>query len=59
MSQILAGMVVYAFNPSAQEGETGGDLQFKGSLIYKVSYRTAGAVQKSCLKNKKKKKNFF
>jgi hypothetical protein len=57
------GVVAHAFNPSTQETEAGGSLEFEASLVYKVSSRTARAIQnteKPCLeklKKKKKKKN--
>ena len=40
-------MVVHAFNPSTQEAEAeaGGFLSLR--LVYKVSYRTARAIQRN------------
>jgi hypothetical protein len=49
------GVVAHAFNPSTREAEAGGFL-FKASLVYKVSSRTARAIQKNpASKNKKQK----
>ena len=47
-------MVVHAFNPSTWEAE-GGGFEFKASLVYRVSSRTATAAQKSPVSKKKKK----
>jgi hypothetical protein len=53
-------VVVHAFNPSTWETETGGrDRQiseFKVSLVYKVSSRTARGIQRNPVSKKKKKK---
>ena len=38
---------VVAFNPSTQEAEAGGSLEFKDSLVYRASCRTARADRKS------------
>ena len=52
-------MVEHAFNPSTQEAETSGFLEFEASLVYKVSFRTARAIQRNpVLKNQKKKKSY-
>ena len=48
-------MVVHAFNPSTWEAE-GGGFEFKASLVYRVSSRTATAAQKSPVSKKKKNK---
>jgi hypothetical protein len=49
---------VHAFNPSTQEEEAGGFIsEFEASLVYKVSSRTARAIQKNPVsKNKKQNK---
>jgi hypothetical protein len=48
-------LVAHAFNPSTWEAEAGRFLrrisEFKASLVYKVSSRTARATEKSCLEN--------
>ena len=50
-------MVAHAFNPSTREAEAGGSLEFEASLVYKVSSRTARAIQRNPVsKNQKKKK---
>jgi hypothetical protein len=50
-------VVAHAFNPSTQEAEAGGTLEFEASVVYKVSSRTARAIQKNPVsKNQKKKK---
>jgi hypothetical protein len=47
----------HAFNPSTWEAEAGGFLEFKASLVYKVSSRTARATQRNpVLTNKTKTK---
>jgi hypothetical protein len=52
-----AGVVAHAFNPSTREAEAGGS-EFKASLVYKVSSRTARAIQRNPVsKNQKKKKD--
>jgi hypothetical protein len=49
--------VAHAFNPSTWEAETGRFLKFGASLIYRVSSRTARAIQRNpVLKNQKRKK---
>jgi hypothetical protein len=40
-------VVAHAFNPSTREAEAGGFLEFKTSLVYKVSSRTARAMQRN------------
>ena len=44
-------VVVYAFNPSTWEAETG------GFLVYKVSSRTARTIQGNPVSNKKEQRN--
>jgi hypothetical protein len=56
------GVVVHAFNPKTQEAEAGGLSEFEASLVYKVSSRTARAIQrtpdsKKQTKNKNQKQN--
>jgi hypothetical protein len=57
------GVVAHAFNPSTREAEAGGSLEFEASLVYKVSSRTARAIQRNPVsknqKKKKKKKEIF
>jgi hypothetical protein len=43
------GMLAHAFNPSSWEAEAGRFLEFKASLVYKMSSRTAKATEKPCL----------
>jgi hypothetical protein len=50
-------VVEHAFNPSIWEAEAGGFSEFKDSLFYKVSSRTAKVIQRNQKKKKKKKKN--
>jgi hypothetical protein len=53
------GVVAHAFNPSTREAEAGGFLEFEASLVYKVSSRTARAIQRNPVsKNQKKKKRY-
>ena len=51
-------MVAHAFNPSTWEAERGRRIsEFEASLVYKVSSRTARAIQRNPVsKNQKKKK---
>jgi hypothetical protein len=51
---------VRTFNLSAREAEAGTSLEFEGSPVYRVSFRSARASEKPCLEkpkqiNKKKK----
>lgn len=48
-------MVVHAVNPSTQETKVGRALEFKGSLVYIVSFRTAESTQRILVLKKKKK----
>jgi hypothetical protein len=53
-------VVAYAFNLSTWEAEAGGFLSSRPALVYRVSYRTARAIQRSPVsknKNKNKKQN--
>jgi hypothetical protein len=45
-------VVVHAFNPSTREAEAGRSLEFKASLIYRVSSRTARATQRNPVSDK-------
>jgi hypothetical protein len=49
-------VVSHAFNPSNSGGRGRWISEFEASLVYKVSSRTARAIEKPCLKKKKKKK---
>jgi hypothetical protein len=56
-------VVAHAFNPSTWEAEIGGFLSSRPSLVYRVSSRTARAIQRNPVskkpkiqKKKKKKK---
>jgi hypothetical protein len=52
-------MVAYAINPNTEEAEAGGSFEFKASLVYRMSSRTARDTQKSLVlgeKNEKQKK---
>jgi len=40
-------MVAQAFNPSTREAEADGFSEFKASLVYRVSSRTARAIQRN------------
>jgi hypothetical protein len=57
--RIKPGVVAHAFNPSTREAEAGGFLSSKASLVYKVSSRTAKAIQRNPVSKipKRKKKN--
>jgi hypothetical protein len=56
MSDIEPGMVVHAFNPSTWEGRGRRISEFEASLVYKVSSRTARAIQRNPVSKKKKTK---
>jgi hypothetical protein len=47
--------VAHAFNPSTWEAEAGGFLSSRDSLVYRVSSRTARALQRNSASKKKKK----
>jgi hypothetical protein len=47
-------VLVHNFHPSTQESEAGGS-EFKGSLVYKVSSRTAKASQTNPVLKKKER----
>jgi hypothetical protein len=52
------GVVAHAFNPSTREAETGGFLssEFEASLVYKVSSRTARAIQRNPVSKNQRKR---
>jgi hypothetical protein len=53
----MLGMVAHAFNPSPWEGGRGRQIsEFEASLVYRVSSRTARAIQRNPVLRKKKKK---
>jgi hypothetical protein len=47
-------VVAHAFNPSTREAEAGIS-EFEASLVYKVSSRTARAIQRNPVSKKNKK----
>jgi hypothetical protein len=49
-------MVAHAFNPSTWEAEAGRLLSSRPSLVYKVSARTAKAIQRNPVSKNQKKK---
>jgi hypothetical protein len=49
------GVVAHTFNPSTQEAEAG-RFEFEASLVYKVSSRTARAIQRNPTLKKQKTK---
>jgi hypothetical protein len=51
------GVVAHAFNPSTREAEAGGFLSSEVSLVYRVSSRTARAIERNPSSKKKKTKN--
>ena len=57
---ISPGVVVHTFSPSAQEAEADGWIsEFKASLVYKMSSRTARATTQRNLVSGRKKKSCF
>ena len=51
-------MVVHTFNPSTWEAEEGADFcEFKASLVYRVSSRTAKATQSNPVSKNRDKVN--
>jgi hypothetical protein len=46
-------MVAHAFNPSTRGGRGGQISEFKASLVYTVSSRTARAIQRNPVSKKK------
>jgi hypothetical protein len=53
--KIKPGVVAHAFNPSTREAEASGFLSSEASLVYKVSSRTARAIQRNQRKQNKRK----
>jgi hypothetical protein len=53
------GVVAHAFNPSTWEAEAGRISEFKDSLVYKVSSRTARAIQRNPVSKNQKRKKLF
>jgi hypothetical protein len=49
-------MVAHAFNPSTRDGRGRRISEFEASLVYKVSSRTARAIQRNPVSKKQKKK---
>jgi hypothetical protein len=52
----LPGVMTHAFNPSTLGGRGRRISEFEASLVYKVSSRTARAIQRNYVSKKKKKK---
>jgi hypothetical protein len=48
-------MGIYVFNPSTWEAEAGRISEFEASLVYKVSSRTARAIQRNPVLKKPKR----
>jgi hypothetical protein len=53
------GVMAHAFNPNTREAEAGGLIsEFEASLVYRVSSRTARAIQRNLVsKNQAKQTN--
>jgi hypothetical protein len=49
-------VVAHAFNPSIWEAEAGLISEFEASLVYKMNFRTARAIQRNPVLKKTKKK---
>jgi hypothetical protein len=52
----MPGVVAHTFNPSTPGGRGRRISKFEASLVYKVSSRTARAIQRNPVSKKKKKK---
>ena len=52
-------MVAHAFNPSTWEAEAGGFLSSRPALVYKVSSRTARAIQRNPVSKNKQIKKYW
>jgi hypothetical protein len=51
-------VVAHTFNPSTLEGGRGRQIsEFEASLVYKVSFRTASAIQRNPVSKNKTKQN--
>ena len=50
-------MVAHAFNPSTQEAETDGSLEFEASLVYKNAKTTRAVQRNQISKTNKQNKN--
>jgi hypothetical protein len=48
--------MTHTFNPSTWEAEAGGFFEFKASLVYRVSSRTARATQRNPVSKKRKRR---
>jgi hypothetical protein len=48
--------MAHAFNPSTWEAESGRFLEFEASMVYKVSSRTARAIQRNPVSKTKQNK---
>jgi len=48
-------VVAHTFNPSTWEAEAGGSLEFKASLVYRVSSRTARATKRNPILEKRER----
>lgn len=52
-------MVAQAFNPSIQDAEAGGSLEFKASLVHRTNSTTARAAERNPVLKKNSFKNYF
>jgi hypothetical protein len=48
-------MLAHTFNPSTQEAEAGSFSEFEASLVYKMSSRSARAIQRNPVSKNQKK----
>ena len=51
-------MTAHTFNPSTQEEGAGASLEFKASLVYRVSSRTARAAQRNSVSKQRQVAEF-
>jgi hypothetical protein len=48
-------VVAHTFNPSTQEAEAGGSLEFEASLVYRVGSGTVRAIQRNPVSKQQQK----
>jgi hypothetical protein len=59
ISYFSQAVLTHAFNPSTWEGEAGRFSEFEASLVYRVSSRTARAIQRNPVSKNQKRKEII